>query len=317
MDPRELVPVAEAEPLDAAHHHVVADAEVLDQDIEHARRHVGLDLQQRDRSAPELAQAAIHTLEQVVGVVVLDREIGIADDAEQVRAVHLRARKELVDVGAYHVFEEDEGVRPVAQALRQRHESRQDVGHLHARELDAPAVPHYHREVHAQVRDEREGVPGVERERGQNRADVAREVPVDVLVDLRSPRRRVEQPDLLALEQPSQGGPGGRQRVEHHVRARAHGLELLARGVAVGRHVLDAGAEAPHRRGHADHEELVEVGAGDGEELHPLEERLAGVLRLGEHALVELEPAELAVDVERRVLEIDRGHAVAVGRLRD
>ena len=42
------------------------------------------------------------------------------------------------------------------------------------------------------------------------------------------------------------------------------------------------------------------------EELDALEQRMRASLRLGEHALVELQPAQLAVDVERGVLEVDR-----------
>ena len=52
-----------------------------------------LDLQQRDRAVPELLQAAFDGLEQVVGLVLLDLEVGVADDAEQVRALDLRARE--------------------------------------------------------------------------------------------------------------------------------------------------------------------------------------------------------------------------------
>ena len=89
-------------------HHIVGDLEVLDEDVEDARRHVGLDVQQRDRAAPQLLQAAIDALEQVVGFVLFDLEVGVADDSEQMRALHLRARKELVDVGANHVLEEHE-----------------------------------------------------------------------------------------------------------------------------------------------------------------------------------------------------------------
>jgi hypothetical protein len=172
-------------------------------------------------------------------------------------------------------------------------------------------VTHHHREVLAQVRDERERVPGVERQRGEHRADVAREVAVQVFVDLRRPALRIEQADLLVLEQLAERRPRGGHGLEHHVRARAHRFELLARGVAVGCHVFDAGPEPAHRGGDADHEELVEVGAGDRQELHPLEQRMALVLRLREHALVELEPAQLPVDVERRVLEIDRNGALS------
>src|SRR5262249_60721766 len=43
-------------------------------------------------------------------------------------------------------------------------------------------------------------------------------------------------------------------------------------------------------------EELVEVGGEDGEELHSLQERGALVESFGEHAIVEIEPAEIAVE---------------------
>jgi hypothetical protein len=46
------------------------------------------------------------------------------------------------------------------------------------------------------------------------------------------------------------------------------------------------------------HEELVEVRAEDRQELHPLEQRVALVERLAQHAGVEVEPAQLAVDEE-------------------
>jgi hypothetical protein len=59
--------------------------------------------------------------------------------------------------------------------------------------------------------------------------------------------------------------------------------------------------DAALQRCHADHEELVEVRAEDGEELHPFEERHARVLRLLEHAPVELEPRQLAADERVRV----------------
>jgi hypothetical protein len=57
-----------------------------------------------------------------------------------------------------------------------------------------------------------------------------------------------------------------------------------------------AGADVPLEPGHAHHEELVQVGAEDGEELHPLQQRDAGILGLLEHPAVELEPGQLSVD---------------------
>ena len=90
------------------HDDVVGDLEVLDQDVEHARRHVRFDLQQRDRAVAQLLQAAVDRLEQIVRFVLLDLQVGVAHDAEQVRALHLRAGKQLLDVGADDVLEEHE-----------------------------------------------------------------------------------------------------------------------------------------------------------------------------------------------------------------
>ena len=50
-----------------------------------------------------------------------------------------------------------------------------------------------------------------------------------------------------------------------------------------------------------DHEELVEVGLGDGDEPHPLQERVPLVAGLLQDPVVEPEPRELAVYVQRRV----------------
>ena len=56
-----------------------------------------------------------------------------------------------------------------------------------------------------------------------------------------------------------------------------------------------AGVELLHEARDPHLEELVEVLAEDGEELGPLEQRQVRVLGQGEHAVVEVEPRELAV----------------------
>jgi hypothetical protein len=63
---------------------------------------------------------------------------------------------------------------------------------------------------------------------------------------------------------------------------------------------LIAGMDATLRRCHADHEELVEIRAEDGEELDALAQRHARILSLLEHAPVELEPRQLAADERLR-----------------
>src|SRR5207248_66184 len=49
--------------------------------------------------------------------------------------------------------------------------------------------------------------------------------------------------------------------------------------------------------GNAHHEELVEVVGRDRKKAHALERRVADVLRLLEHAAIEVEPGQLTIDV--------------------
>src|SRR5262245_14064434 len=107
MKPRELRPVAEANTILRPQNDLVADLEVLGQDVEDARRHPGLDVQQRDGAAPELTQAAVDALEQIVGFVLFDLEVRIADDSEQIRALDLGSGEELLDIRADDILNED------------------------------------------------------------------------------------------------------------------------------------------------------------------------------------------------------------------
>ena len=140
---------------------------------------------------------------------------------------------------------------------------------------------------------------------------------LEVLREPRVDRRRVvgrlEEVDAFGREQRAQQlAPARRPVVEHAASARWRIADELLLGVqAVGRHVLDAGAELLQQRRDPHHEELVEVGAGDAEELDALEQRMRRVLRLREDALVERQPAQLAVDVQRRIVEVGRRGAAA------
>ena len=66
-------------------------------------------------------------------------------------------------------------------------------------------------------------------------------------------------------------------------------------GVAVS--LLDLLQEA----GEAHLDEFVEIARGDGQEFHALEERVRRIARLFEHALVELQPREVAIQKQLAV----------------
>ena len=191
------------------------------------------------------------------------------------------------------------------QVVGQRDEARQHARHLDARELGAPGVAHAHRQVHAQVRDVRERMARVERQRRQHREDVVLEVLREPGVDRRRVVGRLEEVDALGGQQrPQRLAPARGLLVDLRQRARADGRQLLIGGLAVDRDLLDAGAELLQDGRDAHHEELVEVGAGDGEELDALEQRVRRILRLRQDALVERQPAQLAVDEQRRAAQV-------------
>jgi hypothetical protein len=67
-------------------------------------------------------------------------------------------------------------------------------------------------------------------------------------------------------------------------------------GKPVGAHGMGPGGQVPLQLGHAHHEELVEVRADDGQELDALEKGDGRILGFAEHAVIELEPRQLAID---------------------
>ena len=73
--------------------------------------------------------------------------------------------------------------------------------------------------------------------------------------------------------------------------------EHIVRGAADVRRHGESGEDAALEARDAHHEELVEVAREDREEVRALEDRQPLILGQFEHALVEREPAELAVEI--------------------
>ena len=250
----------------------------------------------RVRAAPAAAEHALDRLEQVLRLVLLDLEVGVARQAERVVRDELHAREQPVQVRGDHGLERDEPL-----AVGERDEPREQRRHLHARE---PAharhrVAHHRREVEGQVRDVRERVRGVDRQRGQHREDAL----VELLLEEREVRRvqrldRAHDPDPLLLERRHElGGEDVRRAGRQLLRALPDPLELLGGRPAVGRTLDHAGLDLLLQARDPDLEELVEVVREDRDELQPLEQGQRGVLGQREHAGVELEPRQLAVEV--------------------
>ena len=129
---------------------------------------LGADLEAHGPAEPAAAQLDLDGGEQVVGLLLLEGEVGVAGDPERGGGLDLHAGEELVEVGGDHLLERHEPL-----AVGHHHEPGQQVGHLHPGEapLAGDRVAEQHGEVQRQVRDVGERVARVDGERGEHRED--------------------------------------------------------------------------------------------------------------------------------------------------
>ena len=119
---------------------------------------------------------------------------------------------------------------------------------------------------------------------------------------------------------PCSASAGRSSRSKHRASALALGehpladrVDLVVRAHAVGAARIDPRLELVVKVRHPHHEELVQVRLPDRAELDPLQQRHRGVLGELQDAIVEVEPGELAVEVQRGVLEIRRRRRLGGG----
>ena len=274
--------------------------DALDQDLAGQLGHRALDLEAHRRPEATAADLLLDGEQEVVRLVLLERDVRVAGDPEQVRLEDLHAPEQLVEVGLDDLVQQDELV-----AL-DREQARQDRRDLDPGEplLAGLGVPQAHGDRQAQRADVRERVAGIHRERRQDREDLVVEPPAQRLVVFRDvvvvEDRDALGRQLLADRRPDQGMLG------HQLPdALPDRVQLLGGGEPVEALVLGVGQVLAAQAGDADLEELVQVGREDREELHALEQRVADVACLVEDARVELDPGQLAV--EDRALLVARG----------
>ena len=201
--------------------------------------------------------------------------------------------------------EEHERVFGARVRLRQADQARQRARRLHdggARAAaEGVAALQLDREVEALVQHARERMRRVEADRRQHRQQLAEVAIADPLALLRRPFLAAGEDHAFT-----------RERRQYHlvqelvlvgdqrVRLAAHRLEHFGGAPRIRAGIVQAELDALLETGDADLEELVEVRRDDGDEAQPLEQRHRVVGRLRQHAAIERELAELAVDELRR-----------------
>ena len=121
---------------------------------------------------PEAAAAQLHLDrgQQVVGLVLVEHEVGVAGDPEGVVLADDHVGEQRPQLGGDDLLQGHEAL-PVGHD----DEARQQRGDLHPGHAFHPGDRgrHAHDEIERQVRDVGEGVPGVDRQRREHREDLA------------------------------------------------------------------------------------------------------------------------------------------------
>ena len=88
-------PIGKTKARGGPHHDITVDLEIFDEDVEHAARHAGVDLQERRWPVPDVAQPLIDRLEKIDGFFLLQHDVGFPNDAEEMRVSDIHAGEEL------------------------------------------------------------------------------------------------------------------------------------------------------------------------------------------------------------------------------
>ena len=202
-------------------------------------------------------------------------------------------------------------VSPLGRVGRQADEALDLGGQRHqgAHALAVFLAQQQQRHHQAHVGDERERMRRIDRQRGQDREHPLHEPglqPGQVVV-----RQRLRAPQT-SMPASLQQAPSARARRAAARPAGASARSLISASCWAGVRpsgvsLVSAGLGLADQAGDADRVEFIQVGGADRQEAHAFQQRVAGVLRLLHHAVVEVEPGEFAVDEPVRAVGRDLG----------
>ena len=280
----------------------LADFELLDHESPELLRHRGVDLQSDDRTASPPLQCALEQTHEVFRFL-LHFDIAVAQHAKRPQPGHViagekTARKKPDQRLHAHETHSRLGARLHIGVDGQSHETVQLRGNRHQRvHRRARAVARqFDADGKALVGHERKGVRRIDRNGRQHREDLRNEIILEprVIGDRKVVRLHDRQVGgrHLGPETPPTGlllvGEFGDCGIDR-------GQLLFGRQTVLAdrRHF---GAHLTVQARHAHHEKFVEVGRGNRQEAQLLEQRVARVLRLFQHAMIEFEPGQLTVE---------------------
>ena len=278
--------------------------------------HAVLDLKAHGGTAAEVAQLLLDLHQEVCSFLLVDVEFAVAGDAKRVGRRQPITGEEFAGAELDNLAQKNRALRTAA-ARQNAHQPRQNPRHRQngdeVFDLGRRGIVQRDDDVEFLVAELGKRMRLIEGERRQDGINLFPEIGTHPGEFARGEVAGGLEVDAFGREGRDQLlAPAAVLILDEGVDAGADLLELLARIEAVGAGFDDARVALLHETGDADLEKLVEVAAGDGQKAHPLDQRMAVALRLFEHAAVEREPAEFAIEVNRR-RRAGRGVSGALG----
>ena len=262
-----------------------------------------IQLEAHGPTEPAPAQLHLDRLQEVVGVLLLEGQVGVAGDPERVVALDLHAGEQGPEMGGDDLLHGDESLAVGHGQQPGQHRRNLDAGEA---ALTADRVPDDDGQVERQIGDVGKRVTGIDRERGEDRKDPLDEHfpnPGAVIAVKGFP---FCQPDgMIGETRQDVVEKRGPAPLEQGLHLQTDGGQLVGHRQAVGRRPGNTGRLLVLEAGDANLEELVHVGGKDGQELDPLQQRDLVVFGEGQDPAVEFECRQLPVDVP--VLAVDVG----------
>src|SRR5471032_3068675 len=250
---------------------------------------------------------------QVFDVFGVQRQVGVTGQAELVAALDLHALEQVIGVRVDHRRQEYIVVASAADFFRNLDHTRQQTRCRDDRQagIATEGVDTFELddEVQALVHQQRERVRRIEADRGDDRRDLVAEEAAYPGLELGGPVATTNEADLMFFQFRQQNVVEDRVlTVDVTVHQFADPRQRLVRLQAIGAGLFTGKGDLLLQAGHANLEELVQVAGEDQQKLQPLQQRIGLIQRLFQHADVELQLRELAMDVQAAVIQAGNGN---------
>ena len=276
--------------------------QVAHQDLHHIVRHLSVYLKADSVAKSPLPYRFLDAFQQIVRLQLLDGEIGIASYAEHMRLDNFQSRKQVLQVRHHQLLDGHKSAasrRSFAGQINGQ-ELRNRIRNLYARKMLRPTrIADHHGHVQTEIRDMRKRPALIESQRCEHREDFVQEQTVQLHSLLPVHFGKIQQPDMRRRQLRRQLLPVEGVRLVHEkVHFDPDGFQGLGRTPAVDEWLLHFVLDLLHQSGHADHEEFVDIRTQNREELHPLQQGIAGIARFFQHPALEFQMAQFTIQVK-------------------